>query len=191
MMGRIKLTQTLEDGIAEELLERSKLYFEYQADQYAAALDRIRKLEEKGLKVFASLSVIVTAFILIIRFTVTLVLNQKFVVLNIATGLAGVLTFLCLCSAWSFVFRAVLLKDIPKLPTDHQKMEGVFLDNPRDSTYVGLAKHYAKATSQIETTHGDKAKLIGLSFREMAFTAWAFLVFVVLVVGLVFCNAGG
>ncbi|CAI2516541.1 hypothetical protein [Serratia liquefaciens] len=52
-MGKLKSTQILEDAIAEELLERSKLYFEYQADQYAAALDRIRKLEDKGLKVFA------------------------------------------------------------------------------------------------------------------------------------------
>ncbi len=189
-MGKIKSTQTLEEGIAEELLERSKLYFEYQADQYAAALDRIRKLEEKGLKVFASLSVIVTAFILIIRFTAALVLNQKFVVLNIATCAAGFLTFLCLCSAWSFVFRAVLLKDIPKMPTSHQRMESVFLENPRDSTYIGLAKYYAKATLQIEVTHGDKAKLIGFSFREMAFTAWGFLVFVALVVGLAFCNSG-
>lgn len=92
-MGKLKSTQILEDAIAEELLERSKLYFEYQADQYAAALDRIRKLEEKGLKVFASLSVIVTAFILIIRFTAMLLLNQKFVVLNILTCLAGGLTF--------------------------------------------------------------------------------------------------
>ncbi|MGO2158471.1 MAG: hypothetical protein ACTH5V_22115 [Serratia proteamaculans] len=189
-MGKVKSTQRLENSIAEELLERSKLYFEYQADQYASALDRIRKLEEKGLKVFASLSVIVTAFILIIRFTAALVLNQKFVVLNIATCVAGFLTFLFLCSAWSFIFRAVLLKDIPKMPTNHQKMESVFLDNPRDSTYIGLAKHYSKATLQIEATHGDKAKLIGLSFREMAFTAWGFLVFVMLVVGLAFCNSG-
>lgn len=189
-MGKLKSTQILEDAIAEELLERSKLYFEYQADQYAAALDRIRKLEEKGLKVFASLSVIVTAFILIIRFTAMLLLNQKFVVLNILTCLAGGLTFFCLCSAWSFVFRAVLLKDIPKLPTHHPKMESVFLDNPRDSTYVGLAKHYSRATLKIEATHGEKAKLIGLSFREMAFTAWGFLVFVILVVALAFCNSG-
>ncbi|WP_233527540.1 hypothetical protein JEM67_16925 [Serratia sp. PAMC26656] len=190
-MEKAKAMKSLENDIAVELLERSKLYFEYQETQYAAALDRIRKLEEKGLKVFASLSVIVTAFILIVRFTAALLLNQKFAALNMLICIAGFFTFLCLCSAWSFVFRAVLLKDIPKLPTNHQKMESVFLDNPRDSTYVGLAKQYSKATLKIEETQGDKAKLIGLSFREMAFTAWSFLVFVILVVALAFCNSGG
>lgn len=50
--GKGKTMKSLENDIAVELLERSKLYFEYQETQYAAALDRIRKLEEKGLKVF-------------------------------------------------------------------------------------------------------------------------------------------
>jgi len=40
-MEKAKTMKSLENDIAVELLERSKLYFEYQETQYAAALDRI------------------------------------------------------------------------------------------------------------------------------------------------------
>ncbi|VEI19929.1 Uncharacterised protein [Serratia plymuthica] len=55
-MEKGKTMKSLENDIAVELLERSKLYFEYQETQYAAALDRIRKLEEKGLNQYVGRS---------------------------------------------------------------------------------------------------------------------------------------
>lgn len=168
--------------LAEERIARAKMYYEYQEAQHKSALERMRHLEEKGLKVFGSLSVIVTAFVLLIRFASDFFMTHKGSVLVSFTIIFGCLTFLSLCSAWSLMFRAVLLVNIPKLPVTPEQMDPIFLDNTRDSSYAGLSKLHAQATQEIELAHGEKAKLVGLSFRDMAFTGWFFLIFVILTI---------
>ncbi|MFE8049315.1 hypothetical protein [Brenneria goodwinii] len=178
----------LSQELAEERIARAKMYYDYQEAQHKSALERMRNLEEKGLKVFASLSVIVTAFVLLIRFMSDFFITHKGDVLVIITMIFGGFTFLCLCSAWSFMFRAVLLVNIPKLPVNPDDMDPLFLDNTRDSSYTGLSNLHAQATAEIESAHSQKAKLIGLSFRDMAFTGWSFLFFVILVVASLLLN---
>lgn len=166
---------------AEERIERATLLFDYAKEQYNQYLDRLHLLEEKGLKVFGSISVVVTALILIARFGANLILTsiKTHSFLGVAAFVFGVLTFVGLCSCWSFVFRAVVLINKPKMPV--QDIDEVFLENTRDDSLFSMSKLYIDAAKKIEEIHDEKAFLIGKSFDEMQFTGWCFVIFVIII----------
>lgn len=166
---------------AEERIERATLLLDYAKEQYNQYLDRLHLLEEKGLKVFGSISVIVTALILIARFGANLILTsiKTHSYLGVAAFVFGVLTFVGLCSCWSFVFRAVVLINKPKMPV--QDIDEVFLENTRDDSQFSMSKLYIDAAKKIEQIHDEKAFLIGKSFDEMQFTGWCFVIFVIII----------
>lgn len=166
---------------AEERIERATLLLDYSKEQYNQYLDRLHLLEEKGLKVFGSISVVVTALVLIARFGANLILSsiKLHSNLGIAAFVFGVLTFVGLCSCWSFVFRAVVLINKPKMPV--KDVEAVFLENTRDDSQFSMSKLYIDAAKNIEEIHDEKAFLIGKSFDEMQFTGWCFVIFVIII----------
>lgn len=165
----------------EERIERAKLLYEYSKEQYEQYLNRLRLLEEKGLKVFGTISVIVTALVLIARFGADSILISIKIhpYPGVAALVCGVLTFIGLCSSWSFVFRAVVLINKPKMPVEG--IDRVFFLNTRDDSLYSLAQLYIDASKKIEEIHDDKAFLIGKSFEDMEFTGWCFVLFVIII----------
>lgn len=166
----------------DERIERAELLYEYQTAQYKDYLDRLHLLEEKGLKVFGSISVVVTALVLIVRFGANVIIKsaENHPALYVFAFVTAGLTFVGLCSSWAFVFRSVVLIDKPKLTVDNG-IDEVFMRHTRDQSLVGMADMYAKASKKIEKIHNEKAYLIGKSFEEMQFTGWSFVIFVIII----------
>lgn len=165
----------------EEQIKRATLLYEYAKSQYDNYLNRLQLLEEKGIKVFGSISIVVTALVLIVRYGANLVMQSLHLhfFLSIAIIVSGGLTFVGLCSCWSFVFRSVVLIDKPKMPV--QDIEAVFLSNTRPDALFSMSNLYMQACQKIEEIHDEKAFLIGKSFQEMQFTGWCFITFVILI----------
>ncbi|WP_058708528.1 hypothetical protein [Pantoea stewartii] len=165
----------------EERIERATLLYSYAKEQYDQYLDRLHLLEEKGLKVFGSISVIFTVLVLIARFGANLILTaiKTHTCMGVAACVFGALTFIGICSCWSFVFRAVVLINKPKMPVEG--IQSVFFNNTRDDALYSISSLYIEAAKKIEDIHDDKALLIGKSFSEMQFTGWCFIIFVIII----------
>ena len=62
--GNIK---TIEDQ-EKELIDKAELLIEHQKEQYESSVERVRRLEDKALKTFGSLNLIITVALLIVRY---------------------------------------------------------------------------------------------------------------------------
>jgi len=129
----------------EETIERAKLLYDYFKEPYEQYLERLRLSEEKGLKVFGSISVIVTALILIARFGADLILSaiKNHPYPGVAALVCGAVTFIGLCSSWSFVFRAVVLINQPTMSVEG--IDRVIFLNTRDDSLYSMAQLYSDA----------------------------------------------
>jgi uncharacterized membrane protein len=52
----------------KELIDKAELLFEHQKEQYESSVVRVRRLEDKALKTFGSLNLIITVALLIVRY---------------------------------------------------------------------------------------------------------------------------
>lgn len=161
----------------EERIERAKLILDFSKEQYDYALDRTKSLEDKALKVFSTVSVIVTAYIFLVRYVGTLVLQAAHSFVYYLATITGALTLLAISLAWFFVFRSVLLKDIPIQEYGPATDDYIF-DNKRDVSTWGLARRYSEAASKVDTSHTRKAKFVGLSIAFTGVTGLFFIIFV-------------
>lgn len=162
----------------QERIERASLILEFSKEQYDYALDRTRKLEDKALKVFSSISIIVTALIFLIRYIAGLFFGAEHDIYFGFTVLTGVTTLTFISIAWYNVFRAVHLSDIPKLDYGASTDDYVF-DNKRDVSIWGLARRYSEATAAIDERHSQKAENVGWAIKFTGFTGLSFILFVV------------
>lgn len=164
--------------LENERVERASLILDFSKQQYDYALDRTRNVEEKALKVFSSLSIVVTAFVFLIRYISTLFFTAKFDIFYVLTLITGGGTFLLISLAWYNVFRAVHLTDIHTQGYGSKTDDYVF-ENSRDVSIWGLARRYSEAAAIIDDKHTKKAEYVGLSIKFTGYTALCFVIFVV------------
>lgn len=164
----------------EESVERATLLLEYTKDQYDYSLERMRRVEEKGLKLFASVSVITTALVLTLRFVGDEIIKSDLTCMSVLLLLTGGLTFIFLVFAWVFVFSAVTLKDLPALTTG-EDADSFFLSYPRNETIWDTARKYHQAIQKLSEIHNLKALKFNKAVISMRCTALFFVSFVLLI----------
>ncbi|PWK07058.1 hypothetical protein C7421_1089 [Pantoea ananatis] len=163
----------------EESTERASILLDFFKDQYDYGLERMRRIEDKALKLFGSVSVIITALVLTIRFVGGELLNSDADFFTVSLLIFGAGTFISLVISWVMVFSAVTLKDLPTLITDSDTAT-FFLTKPRNETLWDEAEQYHNALKDINNIHDKKAWRINISIHAMWLTAFFFVVFVVL-----------
>lgn len=169
---------TTESQDEEERIERAKLILDFSKEQYDYALGRTSSIEEKALKVFSTVSVVVTAYIFLVRYVGTIILQADHSWVYYTAITSGFLTLIAISMAWLFVFRSVLLKDIP-IPEYGSATDEYIFDNQRDISTWGLARRYSEAAARVDERHTQKAKFVGLSIACTGITGLFFIVFVV------------
>ncbi|NQS80543.1 hypothetical protein [Pantoea agglomerans] len=167
----------LDNKNEEERIERAKLILDFSKEQYDYALDRTKSIEDKALKVFSTVSVIVTAYIFLVRYVGTIVLKAAHSWVYYLAISTGALTLVAISVAWVFVFRSVRLKDIPIQEYGPATDDYVF-DNKRDVSTWGLARRYSEAAASVDKRHTRKAKFVGLSIVFTGATGLFFIIFV-------------
>lgn len=167
----------------KERIKRPEILYHFYQKHYEDSQQRLRAIEDKGVKVFGLLSVMLTAFVVIVRFAAGTLLNTPTCVMHILIIIAGCLTFISVCGAWSFIFRALIIHPDPAMPVGRE-FESFILNSDTDSSYWGLSKRYTEAVNDIDVMQAKKSRLINLSFRVIKYSAGSFIIFVILILAI-------
>ena len=160
-------------------LEKYKVLYEHQKNQFEKEVERYRRLEEKATKYFGSMTIAVGAYLFLARWAIENITPPKnpidwVVIISIA------ITFLSFMSSWSFSFRATKLSDIIRMPSDATLID-YFTDNQRGTVLLGLSRKYSEAITEIGKNYREKLALVRKTYSEITFTAWALSISVALI----------
>ena len=176
------------DKQEEELIERAELLFEHQKTQYEIASDGVRRLEDKAMKTFGAISVIITIALLVVRYWWNDIFPQKSDVLHVVCW--GFLVFFLgmFFISWGFTFSAMQLQDVERPSSDADSLESFYMHQKRYNSLTAYAREYSRLTDVVDLGHLTKAKLIRNCFEAMHFGAWSFVCFLLTVVVIKFNN---
>ncbi|MER5232370.1 hypothetical protein KDV93_20650 [Serratia ureilytica] len=163
---------------AEETIKRAELLYDYQVAQYEAAIDSIRRLEDKATKIFGVVSIAITSALLIIRYWGKDIISNIFSPVNLIC-LMSLMIFLALTMiSWGFTFSAMQTQEFEK-PNSSTEMTDFFLYNKRYEALTYAANRYSIFTGKIDCLHAEKARMVNNCSESMLFGAWAFVAFLV------------
>lgn len=160
-------------------IEKYKALFEYHKDQFNEEKLRFNRLEDKAYRYLTSLTVAFSAYILLVR-SIYQKIEPPYDWLSILVIMSIALTFYASCSAWSFIFRAIKLQTLVKLPSG-DKVINTFKNNKKAAIYFGLSRQYADALAIMESEYEEKLRYVRKGYSEVAFTGWSFLASITLI----------
>jgi hypothetical protein len=165
--------------LKDELIKRAELLYDHQKRQYELSVDGLRKLEDKAMKIFSALNIVITITLLIIRNWWGDIFPPKSSIIHIVCWVAlGAFLTLSLI-AWGFVFSAMQLKDFERPSSDPVALENLFMKNERYNSLASYAKEYSRLTSKSDESHQEKVKMVLRCSESMLFGAWSFVVFLI------------
>ncbi|MFE8662628.1 hypothetical protein [Serratia nevei] len=164
----------------KELAERAKLLIEHQEKQYNAALSGIVGLENKAIKIFGALNVIITVALLIIRYWWDDIFPEHFSSLNYVCVTVLFAFFVFSFVSWGFIFAAMQLNDRER-PSSSEEMVDFYMNRPRYNSLSSYSREYSRLTALLGDIHDEKARLINNCSESMLYSAWAFVVFFIIV----------
>lgn len=169
---------SLEDQ-EKELIERAEIIYDHQKEQYKLAIDGLRRLEDKSMKLFGALSIIITLAILIVRNWWADIFPEQSGILHYCCWFAlGCFIVLSLIS-WGFTFSAMQPKEFERPSSVADELEGLFMYEPRYNSLSSYAREYARLTGTIDVNHVEKVRLIKNCSEAMLFGAWFFVIFLI------------
>ncbi|EMH4072894.1 hypothetical protein RGJ01_001206 [Serratia marcescens] len=160
----------------EDLIERATLLFEYQKEQYEAAIDGYRRLEDKLQKLFGILGIIITTVVLIIRYwykdLFPGIYEPFHLWCQIFLGLFVITVFL----AWGFTFSGMQPRVLER-PDSSNELTPIFMGNKRKDILTTYAEEYSRLTGVIDVLHAEKVGIMKKCSEVMLIGAWLFVVF--------------
>jgi len=160
----------------KECVERAKLLFDHQEKQYNTAVAGISRLEDKSVKIFSALNIIITVALLMVRYWWSDVFPGVFSPQNAVCWFFLAMFFIFVFISWGFTFSAMQLKERER-PSSSPEMHGFYMDHPRYNSLTSFAKEYSRLTSILDEVHEEKVKLIRHCSESMLFGAWSFMLF--------------
>lgn len=159
--------------------QKYKDLYHYHRDQFNSENDRYNRLEDKATKYLGAITVTVSAYVLLVRWSSDSIFPPDgfwdwLAVISI------LLTFAAMASSWSFIFRSIKLQDNKKMPVGNEITE-YFHDNERATIYLGLAKKYAEATDAKEAEYDKKLIYVRKGYLEIIFSGLCFIISVLLI----------
>lgn len=159
--------------------EKYKALYEYQKDQFESESVRFNRLEDKAVKYLTSITLAVSAYVLLVRWSVDIIMPPSGF-LDWLVVISIVFTIVSLASSWSFIFRSIKLQDLMKMPVGNEVTE-LFHDNERATVYLSLSKRYAEAAMEKERQYNLKLKNVRKGYSEIVFSGWCFLISISLI----------
>lgn len=160
-------------------LEKFKILYEYQKNQFEKEIERYRRLEEKATKYFGSMTIAVGGYLFLARWAMGNIISPKNMI-DWLVVISMAITFVSFMSSWSFSFRATRLSDIIRMPSDGALID-YFSDNERGTVLLGLSRRYSQAIVEIEGMYKERLSLVRKTYSEITFTAWVLSISVFLI----------
>jgi len=160
--------------------DKYKALFEYMKEAFSEESDRYIRLEAKAIKYLSSITIAVSAFVLLLRWSIDELIpaNGCMDYIIISTSL---LTLMSLSYSWYFLFISIRLQTLVKMPSGADVIE-IFKKNKIESVYLALAKKYSKGTEKRAEEYTNKLRNVRLGYKGVLFSGGSFIVFVFLLI---------
>jgi len=161
-------------------IDKYKVLFEYMKGEYSDESDRYRRLEDKAIKYLTSITVDVSAFVILLRWSLAeLIPNDG--CLSKLTIIASIITLISLSYSWYFLFLSLRLQTLYKMPIGNDIVD-MFKKNKLDAVYLALSKRYSEGAEKRYEEYTHKLKNVQNGYRGVLFSAGSFIIFVALVI---------
>lgn len=150
--------------------EKYKTLYEFQKSQFEDERDRYNRLEDKSVKYLTSITIAMTGYILLLRWTLSEVIPPTSLMSWIVVILM-LMTLMAMASSWSFVFRSIKLQNLIKIQSNDE-MINYFKSNKKETVYLGLAKKYGEAIVLINYEYTEKLNNVRKAYSEITISAW-------------------
>jgi len=154
------LTKTLEKHLS---YNRWEFLYQYATKALDQDIDRFHKLDEKISKFITLVTIIISVFVAAIPF----VFKNHFPPNHPLEWLLIILlflTFISLCSLWSFLFRGLRLQNVPRMPFNQEIIE-LFKKNQNESTiFFALTRSCLNAFEQNKEINSKKVNNLNRAY---------------------------
>lgn len=158
--------------------DKYKELFEYMKDAFSEESDRYKRLEEKAIKYLSSITIAVTAFVLLLRWSLDKLIPANSC-MDYVVIILSIITLLSLSYSWYYLFISIKLQTLNKMPSGNDVIE-MFKKNKIESVHLALAKRYSEGTEKRASEYMNKLNNLQKGYSGVLFSGVSFMVYVFL-----------
>lgn len=167
----------------KELKERSDFYYKYQKDRVDEAVARLRRLEDKAIKLLTMISVIITVVTFILKYVWdAYVTNQLVDVAFVIIFIEIILMLISFMASWGHVLSSLWPEKIPILYSG-KETEAFIMTDAKCSDIVdvqcSIGRRMSEDCIKFNILNERKAKMMLFAFEEVLIGSCFFVIFVI------------
>lgn len=154
---------------------RYELGYDYAKQVLSLELDHVQKLDAKAHRILGLLSVLIVAFTLAIRFLMPPFFPPSHS-LHWLILFFVVLALLAFINCWGFLYRAIRVMEVPRMPFDAETLERIERNSQTTNWWL-FTKTSLHAFRKARKVNMTKAKYLSMAHSELAISlalaAWS------------------
>lgn len=162
--------------------EKHEFLYTYARAAFDDELQRFRNIEDKSARYLSLLSVGIVAYTVILRFCSDIFFPAESL-LQWITCIVVAATYLALASSWSFLYRALRFREMPRLPLDENFIER-YEPESLSTIQFALTKTCSEALKYARKGNAEKSELIIKGYKDVAFAMWSLTLSVILIISI-------
>ncbi len=162
--------------------EKHEFLYTYARAAFDDELQRFRNIEDKSARYLGLLSVGILAYTVILRLYSDLLFPAESLLQWVACAVVT-LTYLAFSSSWSFLYRALRFREMPRLPLDEKFIER-YEPETLPTIQFALTKTCSEAIKYARKGNAEKSELLIKGYKDIAFAMWSLTLSVMLIVSL-------
>lgn len=167
--------------------EKYEFLYDYARASFDDELQRFRNIEDKSAKYLSLLSIGIVAYSIIIRFYSSLFIPAVTPLQWIAC-IVVVITYLAFLSSWSFLYRVLKFRDMPRLPLDDDFISR-YEPETLPTIHFALTRACINGLKYARKGNAEKSRLLIKGYNDIAFAMWSLTISAILVFILNLSNA--
>lgn len=160
--------------------EKHEFLYTYARAGFDDELQRFRSIEDKSARYLSLLSVGIVAYTVILRFYSDIFFPAESLLQWITCIVIGA-TYLAFASSWSFLYRALRFREMPRLPLDEKFIER-YEPESLSTIQFALTKTCSEALKYARKGNAEKSELLIKGYKDIAFAMWALTFSVILII---------
>lgn len=162
--------------------EKHEFLYTYARTAFDDELQRFRNIEDKLARYLSLLSVGILAYTVILRFYADIFFPAESLLQWIACIVVA-LTYLAFASSWSFLYRALRFREMPRLPLDELFIER-YEPESLPTIHFALTKTCSEALKYARKGNAEKSELLIKGYKDIALAMWSLTLSVILIISL-------
>ena len=162
--------------------EKHEFLYTYARAAFDDELQRFRNIEDKSARYLSLLSVGILGYTIILRFYSDIFFPAESILQWIACVVVA-LTYLAFASSWSFLYRALRFREMPRLPLDERFIER-YEPESLSTIQFALTKTCSEALKYARKGNAEKSELLIKGYKEIAFAMWSLTLSAILIITL-------